>query len=143
YGITALHLAVAFDDLDMIALLLRAGANPNLRSVSASTPVDLASKKARGIIDIETLPHLHKILPQFLNQSQNREIDMTELQNKVAILQQRVQELEVSNICTICYEQTKDTVFNCGHETCTNCSKLLSNCPNCRKPITARIHRFV
>lgn len=44
--------------------------------------------------------------------------------------------------CGICQERRKDTVFQCGHETCRLCADLLTHCPSCRVEIHVRIKRF-
>jgi E3 ubiquitin-protein ligase RGLG len=41
--------------------------------------------------------------------------------------------------CPVCLLDKKGTVFNCGHQTCHQCSLSLMNCPICRAPITTRI----
>ncbi|CAK4177875.1 unnamed protein product [Aphanomyces euteiches] len=43
--------------------------------------------------------------------------------------------------CEICFEATKEIVFQCGHETCTTCAAKLTNCPQCRVRIKSRIQR--
>ncbi|RHY66927.1 hypothetical protein DYB38_006826 [Aphanomyces astaci] len=47
-----------------------------------------------------------------------------------------------AQLCFICEDRKKDTVFQCGHETCATCSSALSDCPVCRVPIQTRIHRY-
>ena len=41
--------------------------------------------------------------------------------------------------CPVCLLDRKDTAFNCGHQTCHECSTTLTNCPICRAPITTRV----
>jgi len=52
-------------------------------------------------------------------------------------------ELQEAQLCGICEELKKDMVFQCGHETCSQCSSKLSNCPICRVRIVSRIRRFI
>ncbi|GLE01337.1 hypothetical protein PINS_up010167 [Pythium insidiosum] len=56
-------------------------------------------------------------------------------------------EMELSRLqdqllCAICLERPKDTVFQCGHETCQQCSTQISLCPACRVEIKTRIRRY-
>ncbi|OQS06507.1 E3 ubiquitin-protein ligase RGLG2-like [Thraustotheca clavata] len=48
-----------------------------------------------------------------------------------------------AQLCPICQDKMKDTVFQCGHETCDSCSTQISQCPICRVPISTRIHRYM
>jgi hypothetical protein len=68
--------------------------------------------------------------PAFLeNRSMSQaEIDLAQLQEAL--------------LCCICEEKQKDTVFNCGHETCRTCADQLTACPTCRQIITIRIKRY-
>ncbi|TMW56867.1 hypothetical protein Poli38472_006877 [Pythium oligandrum] len=50
--------------------------------------------------------------------------------------------LQESLLCCICEDRKKDTVFQCGHETCEACASLLTQCPTCRQPIQVRIRRY-
>ncbi|MCL7033570.1 hypothetical protein MKW94_008861 [Papaver nudicaule] len=42
-------------------------------------------------------------------------------------------------VCPICFENSRNLVFGCGHLTCQGCGSDLSLCPICRTPITIRI----
>lgn len=55
----------------------------------------------------------------------------------------KIFEDETSKDCSVCLCSEKDTVFlPCGHfHTCSECSKMVSNCPICRIPICNRIHK--
>jgi E3 ubiquitin-protein ligase RGLG len=44
--------------------------------------------------------------------------------------------------CPVCLTDKKDMAFNCGHQTCRQCSESLTNCPICRQPITTRIRLY-
>ncbi|RHY03737.1 hypothetical protein DYB25_008191, partial [Aphanomyces astaci] len=57
-------------------------------------------------------------------------------------LMTRMREMHEAQLCFICEDRKKDTVFQCGHETCATCSSALSDCPVCRVPIQTRIHRY-
>jgi hypothetical protein len=50
--------------------------------------------------------------------------------------------LQESLLCCICEDRTKDTVFQCGHETCGQCAAMVSQCPTCRQDIQVRIRRY-
>lgn len=43
--------------------------------------------------------------------------------------------------CALCMERPKGVVFQCGHQTCPQCSKV-PECPFCRATVTARIVLF-
>lgn len=49
---------------------------------------------------------------------------------------------ESSLDCPVCLTDKKDMAFNCGHQTCRQCSNSLSNCPICRETITQRIRLY-
>lgn len=64
-------------------------------------------------------------------------------------LQRRMEEVQrraacEQQCCSLCLERPRGLVFNCGHQTCTDCSDKMasSECPFCRTPITARIRLF-
>lgn len=49
---------------------------------------------------------------------------------------------ETTNECSVCLDNEKNIVFNCGHlYTCPDCSYRLTKCPICRIPITLRIDK--
>ncbi len=41
--------------------------------------------------------------------------------------------------CNICMERTNDTVFQCGHQCCSECAWKITNCHTCRAFILMRI----
>ncbi|KAJ7514307.1 hypothetical protein O6H91_23G038200 [Diphasiastrum complanatum] len=45
-------------------------------------------------------------------------------------------------LCPVCFAMPKDLAFNCGHQTCQECGRNLSNCPICRQMISARIKLY-
>lgn len=45
--------------------------------------------------------------------------------------------------CGICFDNTKDAVFNCGHLACFGCAEKLNTCHICRQPITTRIKMYL
>ncbi|RHY28167.1 hypothetical protein DYB32_006178, partial [Aphanomyces invadans] len=59
-----------------------------------------------------------------------------------ATLSRRLRAMEEELICTICMAAKKNVVFQCGHETCEDCSKNVVNCPSCRLPIRTRTRRY-
>lgn len=64
------------------------------------------------------------------------------LQHRESHAELELTRLQEELLCGICEERRKDTVFQCGHETCRLCADLLSDCPTCRAPIQVRIKRF-
>jgi|TARA_B110000037_G_C16928492_1_gene427555 hypothetical protein len=51
---------------------------------------------------------------------------------------------ETTNECSVCLDNEKNIVFNCGHlYTCHDCSYRLTKCPICRIPITLRIDKNI
>ncbi|CEG39385.1 copinelike protein [Plasmopara halstedii] len=56
--------------------------------------------------------------------------------------EEELRRLKESLLCPICEERKKDTVFQCGHETCEKCADFLSHCHLCRQQIQVRIKRF-
>jgi len=62
-----------------------------------------------------------------------------------ALIQERQmakQQLEEVLTCTICMDEPKNCTFNCGHQSCMECAKELSNCHICRVPLTSRQRTF-
>ncbi|ETI39811.1 hypothetical protein, variant 1 [Phytophthora nicotianae P1569] len=57
------------------------------------------------------------------------------LQHRTSVAEEELARLQDSLLCSICEERMKDTVFQCGHETCQKCSEFLSHCPLCRQQI--------
>ncbi|KAF1775083.1 Zinc finger, RING/FYVE/PHD-type [Phytophthora cactorum] len=64
------------------------------------------------------------------------------LQHRTSVAEEELARLQDSLLCSICEERKKDTVFQCGHETCQKCGNFLSHCPLCRQQIQVRIKRF-
>ncbi|OQR82320.1 ankyrin repeat protein [Achlya hypogyna] len=154
-GMTPLHEAAKHNNLQIIALLLRAGANRTLRNAIGESPVDLATAEGQALFRLETtmppLPAPTEIVRcphcTFENSAPATHCsmcgnDVRSENDTVAELRERIQLLEDEALCAICEEQRKNTVFTCGHETCGACAERLIHCPNCREPITARIRRF-
>ncbi|KAJ4747540.1 copine family protein [Rhynchospora pubera] len=44
--------------------------------------------------------------------------------------------------CPICWAETKNLAFGCGHQTCTQCGNELKVCPICQRQITTRIRLY-
>ena len=44
--------------------------------------------------------------------------------------------------CCICITNEQNTVFNCGHSTCSDCSLKIDMCGLCKKKITIRIKQY-
>eukprot|EP00794_Sanderia_malayensis_P016584 gene16584-18271_t len=44
-----------------------------------------------------------------------------------------------SNLCNICFDNTRTVAFSCGHSCCNVCSPQLQECHICRKPITQKV----
>ncbi|CAI5729845.1 unnamed protein product [Hyaloperonospora brassicae] len=65
------------------------------------------------------------------------------LQSRTSRAEEELARLQDALLCPICEERRKDTIFQCGHETCQDCGKLISLCPLCRQVIEVRIKRFV
>ncbi len=45
-------------------------------------------------------------------------------------------------LCAVCWERRKDTVFQCGHATCAECGDRLVACCICRQRISIRIRMY-
>lgn len=65
-----------------------------------------------------------------------------ELRTQMSTAELELSRLQEELLCSICEERKKDTVFQCGHETCRACGDFLSHCPSCRAEIQVRIKRF-
>ena len=46
-------------------------------------------------------------------------------------------------MCEICFERKRDSIFLCGHGTCSVCCKALRECHLCRQPIEQIIKIFI
>ncbi|GMF65001.1 unnamed protein product [Phytophthora lilii] len=64
------------------------------------------------------------------------------LQHRSSRAEVELAQLQETLVCPICEDRKKDTVFQCGHETCQKCGEFLSHCPLCRQEIQVRIKRF-
>lgn len=64
------------------------------------------------------------------------------LRTQMSTAELELNRLQEELLCSICEERKKDTVFQCGHETCRVCGDFLSHCPSCRTEIQVRIKRF-
>ncbi|KAG6611238.1 putative copine-like protein [Phytophthora cinnamomi] len=64
------------------------------------------------------------------------------LQHRSSRAEVELAQLQEALLCPICEDRRKDTVFQCGHETCRKCGEFLSHCPLCRQEIQVRIKRF-
>ncbi|KAF1323438.1 Copine-like protein, partial [Globisporangium splendens] len=64
------------------------------------------------------------------------------LQHRASAAELELNRLQEELLCAICEDRRKDTVFQCGHETCKSCADTLTHCPICRAQIQVRIKRF-
>uniref|UniRef100_K3X6C2 RING-type domain-containing protein n=1 Tax=Globisporangium ultimum (strain ATCC 200006 / CBS 805.95 / DAOM BR144) TaxID=431595 RepID=K3X6C2_GLOUD len=64
------------------------------------------------------------------------------LQHRASAAELELNRLQEELLCAICEDRRKDTVFQCGHETCKLCADTLTHCPICRAQIQVRIKRF-
>ncbi|RQM26666.1 hypothetical protein B5M09_004504 [Aphanomyces astaci] len=126
-GTTALHEAAAQSHVELVKLLLSAA--------GFNTPTD-----------VQTCAHCTYVNPathvacQICGLDLNPEAKKT---SNVDELLERIHALEEANLCAICQEYVKDTVFGCGHETCATCAAKLTECPHCRILIVTRIRRYI
>jgi hypothetical protein len=49
---------------------------------------------------------------------------------------------QLATFCEICYENEKNTAFDCGHIVCRACSATLTHCPYCNEVIQSRIEVY-
>jgi hypothetical protein len=52
-------------------------------------------------------------------------------------------ELDESFTCSICMEESKQIVFQCGHLTCEKCAVPMSECPFCRREIQTKTRMYM
>ncbi|OQR99420.1 ankyrin-1-like, partial [Thraustotheca clavata] len=154
-GMTPLHEAAKSNWLPLLAILLHVGASTRSKNVEGQRPMDIASIEGRSIIRqifLASLKHPSNqepaepdiICPRctFVNTKLDLECGMCEMSlqtnnsESVEALKQRIHIMEEASLCCICDERVKDTVFLCGHETCMDCALQITDCPNCRAPIT-------
>ncbi|GLT43439.1 hypothetical protein SLA2020_173860 [Shorea laevis] len=45
-------------------------------------------------------------------------------------------------LCPICLSNSRDMAFNCGHQTCEECSRNIETCPICRSSIETRLKLY-
>ncbi len=94
-----------------------------------------ANQDALNRLSLDDLKGLEETLDTSL-----REIRTAIMQRHMADVQRRA--LSESQTCSLCLEQMRGIVFNCGHQSCFNCSEKLIDCPFCRTKITAKIKLF-
>lgn len=68
------------------------------------------------------------------------DLENSNLRNKVAVLQKRLQEKSEAALCTICYRAPNSHITSCGHAFCEECIlKWVSEhqrCPYCREIVS-------
>ncbi|ETV77791.1 hypothetical protein H257_08632 [Aphanomyces astaci] len=158
-GTTALHEAAAQSHVELVKLLLSAGADTSQRNAAGQVAYDVAtSPDVQNLLiestvagfntptDVQTCAHCTYVNPathvacQICGLDLNPEAKKT---SNVDELLERIHALEEANLCAICQEYVKDTVFGCGHETCATCAAKLTECPHCRILIVTRIRRYI
>lgn len=104
-------------------------------TVVSAYPVETAPSAPSGLDDgyasdaaIRTFSDAEPPRPSLHHRASAAELELNRLQEEL--------------LCAICEERRKDTVFQCGHETCRTCADSLSHCPSCRVEIQVRIKRF-
>jgi hypothetical protein len=117
--LTALSIACALRRVEIVKLLLDAGADPNLQDKIGKT----ALTHAVGHIEITKLLNRK-------TEKKKREIEKT-----------KVTELQ----CISCMENKRQIAFlDCTHvNTCSSCYSSLTVCPECRGPINNYISLFI
>ncbi len=83
----------------------------------------------------ENIPSQAVIIPV----EQNKVVPIEFQQNIVEYFPRDIED----RYCEICFSETKDTAFDCGHVFCRNCSSKLDKCPKCRKKITKKTKLFL
>ncbi|XP_018576504.1 E3 ubiquitin-protein ligase MIB1-like [Anoplophora glabripennis] len=68
--------------------------------------------------------------------------DVTTSDERLKQLENKIMEMEESQICAICMENKRDMVFLCGHGTCSTCANSLVSCHICRKTIQMKIRIY-
>ena len=144
----ALDYAVAENDLRMVSLLLKYGANPkgsplftacynNFGNIVAEL-LKYDQQSCSRCLDMAVQHNRHKVIQVVLDQingSNNRIIIPQTKDQKITPASQQVP-------CPIC-DNIRKKSFQCGHGTCEECSDKLSKCPICRAVIVNRFPFFV
>lgn len=79
--------------------------------------------------------------PTFID-APNRNAGRPQISRQVSHAELELQRIQEENLCCICEDRKKDTAFQCGHQTCGECAKLVTQCPTCRQDIQMRIKLF-
>lgn len=66
----------------------------------------------------------------------------SESERQAHVLAAKIQDYEEKFLCSICLENSKTTVFLCGHAACSSCAQTLTKCHMCRSAITRKIQMY-
>lgn len=58
---------------------------------------------------------------------------------RMKLLENKIEQLEETQNCSICLDNRRNIVFLCGHSACSDCAERLSMCHICRKVIEKKI----
>lgn len=154
-GHTPLHLAV-MNGVYSVSILLQNKANPNTVDREGQTPLGRAIYWNKKDVVIELLRYnadsnvinRKKMSALQYAMSENRLDIITELlkhkQNNNNVVSENIKEIPQNIIvkdikppcdrilCPICMTNDRNTVFNCGHSTCSDCANKISECGECR-----------
>lgn len=61
---------------------------------------------------------------------------------RLAYLENKIQEMEETHCCSICLERRRNVAFLCGHLACSKCAETLKTCHMCRKTISKKINLY-
>jgi len=167
-GSTALYIASSYGHTYMVSLLLENGADVDRNCKENYTPLHIAAQK--GFTDVVTLllkynastsaltssgktplvlarQHGFKSVAVILKDTAEDQavgycITDSALEQHIRQMKLKMEEMECTMNCAICYENQRNVAYLCGHSACAQCSRPLRVCHMCRKPITKKIKLF-
>ncbi|XP_005097523.2 uncharacterized protein LOC101852689 [Aplysia californica] len=85
--------------------------------------------------------HEHE-MKAVVSETQELQEELNRSMSSMRSMEEELSSFRDKCLCPICLDRYKDLAFQCGHQTCQDCSQQLRECPVCRREIKKRIRLF-
>lgn len=97
-------------------------------------PPPLSLENQIDQLDSKHLEKMKRYIKVVIARRAREEVDRAKSAAVAQVLEER--------FCNICEERSKNTVLNCGHVCCRECSVLIQRCHLCSAPIVSRLNFY-
>lgn len=89
----------------------------------------------------ERLEEIQRTIREWTSYCQSHRTKLDQIKGELVDVEERMSKASLPQ-CIICEDRPKEIVFQCGHQCCDSCSRMLDKCHTCRRTISQRIKLF-